>query len=282
MIAFTLVLLAGIGVFVWAILPSSGVVEPLEGGAVAEPATSQDASLEVDTSADIELGSEWGAERFFSAFIQANLGPNGVDSLNTIRLSGVIHHADSAQEFVIYKKQPDRARMNQTLANGVKVAFGVHGSTVWRQLQAPNGERQTNLLKGAKAASYRSMGPFFSPFIRYALDYGANDPNFKIVDDAAEDGDLIQIEFTNPYDGMLSRVSIDPETLLVQRREDPGRGSASNLIVYGDYESVQGVQMPKTQKTFWDGELISSIEIDQVAFNSGIVSNIFDLPREAE
>ena len=263
-------------------LPSSGVVKPLQLGTGAEPGTGRDAPLEIDTSADTELGTDWGAERFFFAFIQANLGSDGADRFNTIRFSGVIHQAGDAQEFVIYKKQPDRARMNWTLGNGIKVAFGVHGSTVWRQLQAPNGERQMNLLEDAEATSIRSLGRFFTHFIRYALDYGAFDPNFKIVDDAAEDGDLIEIEFTNPYDGMLSRVSIDPETLLVQRRDDPGRGSASDLVVCGDYESVQGVQMPKTQKTYRDGELMQRIEIDQVAFNSGIVSSIFDLPREVE
>jgi hypothetical protein len=270
LIAFGLLLTTSFVFLVWVLVSSSSEV------AVTESSKPDNREQLEETDESLK------ASTFFPAFIQANFGPQGPDRLNTIRFSGRIDQTGEGLDFLIFKKSPNMARMTWIMPNGVEVTFGVRGPKVWQHLEAPNGEQMTTELEDAEARRIRSLGVFFTPFVSYALNYGLIDPNFSILEEAGEAENLIQIEFTNPHDRMLSRVWVDAESLLVQSREDPDRESGDIRVVFSDYESIDGFRIPKTIESYLNDELTQTIEIGKITLNEGILSDFFEMPPDAE
>ena len=162
----------------------------------------------------LQVGEDINPVRFFRTFIRYNFGERLPETLNTIKATGTIESEEVQQEFILYKKQPGMALLVLTFENGSRISFGMDGNDVWQKIEAQNGATRATIVEEEFAEQLKLMGQFYTPFVEYALNFNELDPALEI-DDQSEQNGIIEVSFTNPFNGDQALAKIDAKTFHV-------------------------------------------------------------------
>ena len=229
----------------------------------------------------LPVGEDINPAQFFQTFIRYNFGKKPPEALNTIKASGIIERDGVQQEFVLYKKQPGMALLVLIFEGGSKVTFGMDGEDVWQKIEAQNGATRVNIVEEEFTQQLKLMGQFYTPFIQYALNFNNLDPALEI-DDQREQSGIIEVSFTNPFNGEQALAKIDAATFHLLETRNAKKGGQTIFYVYDNYESVDGLQVPKKVDYRLNGKVVQSIRLDEASTNIGILSELFKVPAELE
>ncbi|CAA6679717.1 MULTISPECIES: hypothetical protein [unclassified Lentimonas] len=209
---------------------------------------------------------------FMQAYLSVNCNATLLESTQTIRVAGVMESGDTTRKFTLIKKRPDRLlfKMKQDALN---ITIGVNNGNVWRIIRAPQRDDLVTLIEGDEATQWLGQRRFFDRIISASL----GDGTITGIATAEWDAQTC-LEVTTQTKGETAQTLVDPKTMypLVERQTMPD-GSIQRTVS-SDFRDVQGMPIAFTIESFTDDTLDSRIRINSAALNTGLLSQLFEVP----
>jgi len=234
---------------------------------------------QVGKSLPVDIEQLLDKEGFKEAYISANGGRQGLESLQTIHAKGVLLTNGEERSFSLLKKRPDKSLLTFDMGD-YELTFGVHGEVVWQRVQAPGADPAYALKKGDEAAALKTMGEFYDPLLRtVAFAEGMIE---AITLDEWNGRTALKVRFRpkeveTPMDAYL-----DPDTLRPWARTQRFKDGREKQVIYSDYRVVAGMQEPFVVETYIDGSLKDRLTFGQCNANVGIVQSVFEYPGKRQ
>jgi outer membrane lipoprotein-sorting protein len=209
--------------------------------------------------------------------IEALGGRKALGAIKDMTVTGTVEAPEIGltSPFVLYQKEPDRMRMDITVAEAATtITQAFDGRTGWgtdartmRPEEMPEGESRDvshKALGNAALLDPRSLG------VTYALK-----PKQTLGD-----RDYIVLEQTLA-DGHKSTYFLDPETHLPARLStrtlDPAGAEADAETVFSDYREFCGARIACSSRTLRGGKEVQRLTVAGVTCNTGLDDSLFEL-----
>jgi len=181
--------------------------------------------------------------------------------------------------FLLELKRPDRARF-EIVAGGGKMVRIYDGTNGWKLRPDGSGMPQMEPYSADELAFARGSQIIDGPLMSFA----AKGAVLALVGTAAIDGRKAYVLNATLPSGDGGRIWVDVETYLEQRLDREVQLSAgktaTSTIVYRDYRSFQGLQIPTRIETGQGpGRAVDKLVVEKVALNPGIDDATFAKPQ---
>lgn len=215
---------------------------------------------------------------FRGAYLEANGGEEQMENVQSVRTTGLMEIDGETVPFFSLKRRPNQSLTTLKMPN-YELTFVVNGEQIWQRIKAPGGETQYERKEGDQAKEIAKMGVFFDPLAR-VLVFGEGAVE-RLSPSTWMGNQTIKMEFQTE-DAPSSAAYVDIATMhplaLVQELPD-GR---ERKVIYGNYQSVDNMQIPFLLENYLDDELQSRVILEESHTNVGTVASIFEYPESAE
>jgi hypothetical protein len=201
------------------------------------------------------------------AYEKANLGPVP-ERADSICFRATLTEGNTIRHYVLFKKRPNKVRMNIVDGDVVIGVLAFDGVTAWRQ--APG--RTPVVLQGADAESLMSVSRFDDPLVGYR-DRGA-----RARLESPPGASPIRLSI-HEHDGSEVVETIDPVTyteLSIGWRRPNGQQVETR---FGEYHKVGSLNLPSVQDELIDGVLHMETRITDVRLDAGVLDAVFNPPK---
>lgn len=212
--------------------------------------------------------------RFRTAYIEANGGLQGIDNLNSLRVSGTFESNGQTVPFRSLKKRPDQGITTLQMPD-YTLSFVVNGAEVWQRVEQPGQAPVDTLMKGQEAAALVDLGYFFDPIMHVILSESSSIQGITV--DEWESQPTLRMQFASTSRKVNATVHFDPATLTPLVRIEQFSDGSERKVLYNDYRSINGsIKQPYLIETFLKGDLLNRVAIERIQVNPGIGSFIFE------
>lgn len=213
-------------------------------------------------------------EALTRAYLLQNGGKEYLDSIRSLRLTGVIDENDLRYEITLIKKRPDHVRLILR-SDRSEIHYGFNGTLSWRQFQVGTQSLKPEILDSTRSNPILSQRNFDGPLVDY-IEQGITLEVLRREVYARQS--CYVVEMTHP-NGRLTTIYLDTQRLRELRRleTDPETGDQTELKLE-NYRLKDKLWIPWTLKRYRNGQLVSHFEVQQVDLNVGVFSNYFDPP----
>jgi len=216
-------------------------------------------------------------EVFTKAYMSVNCNDALLNNTQTIRVAGHIVSGDQKQAFSLIKKRPDQ--MLFTIDRGShEMSFGVSDSLVWRRIRAPQHDDLFSLVEGEEANAWLEQRRFFDWIISATLGEGRIT---GIVGDLWEQTDCLRVSIEGA-DGEAVDILVSPHTMYPIAELQTLADGTIKQSVFSDYRDIDGMPLPFKMVSSVDGESVSQIILETASLNSGVLSKLFDIPKDLQ
>jgi hypothetical protein len=213
-------------------------------------------------------------EVFMPAYLAANCKDSLLAGTQTIRVTGTIESGENAENFALIKKRPDQMLFTID-RDSYQLTFGVNGKTVWQRIRAPKHDDSLTMIEGDEAREWQSQARFFDRIIEAHLGNGS----IISIEKAEREGQECVKVRSIDSDKKTVDTFVDPLTMHpISESQILPDGSIQQVEFY-DYQDVDGMPIPFQMTTIVDDEIITRIQIDKAALNTGIMSRLFEIPE---
>ena len=214
--------------------------------------------------------------RFQQAYLNANGGPEMLNKLQTIRVSGWMESQDQRQRFISVKKRPDKSLLTFELED-YDLSFGVNGQTVWQRVAVQGQATQVKLLEQHEAEAIIDSAQFFGPVMRALL---LGDGEISDLEAAVWDGqECILVQITRGVQDPTMQVYVAPSTMHALARVETFSDGKIRKTLYKNYQKLEGMNEAFHVESHLDDVLQSRIIIERGTTNFGVLSKVFDIPQ---
>jgi hypothetical protein len=211
---------------------------------------------------------------FMAAYLSVNCKPDILRRTQTLRVTGTIERDGLSETFTLIKKRPNKMRF--LVKQGLKeITFGANAEIVWRCVRSPELQEVNYVrIEGDEALQWKKQTRFFDLIISASQGEGQI---LEIEGDQWAENDSLKVRVMDAY-GDTYVIFIDPQTLhpLAERHTRPD-GKITETI-FKDYRDVDGLPTPFQMSILHDNDAVSKIMINSAAINSGLLSELFELP----
>lgn len=192
----------------------------------------------------------------------------------SLNLTGELKTKEGALSLTAYQKKPDLIKMNlfkESVQNGMTLAYD--GKVAWKQ-------------KGSRAKPERMSEAEARRFIHsarfgnYLLYPFAEGKRIRLVDTVPVEGAIchqVRVELDTGYQ---VDYYIDIRSYLeIKVVNTDLRSDAVNSVIYKDYIREFGMPIAKKVESYEGGEWVSSLVLDEVKVNSGVMPWMFHMPE---
>ena len=211
---------------------------------------------------------------FMAAYLLVNCKPDILRRTQTLRVAGTIERDGISETFTLIKKRPDKMRF--LIKQGLnEITFGANAEIVWRCVRTPQ-QQEVNyaLIEGDEALQWIKQSRFFDLIISASQGKGQI---LEIENEQWAENDSLKVRLIDAY-GDTYFIFVDPQTLypLAERRIRTN-GKITETI-FNDYRDVDGLPTPFQISIMHDNNAVSKIKINSATINSGLLSELFELP----
>lgn len=221
-----------------------------------------------------------GLDEVLARYAEARGGLQKLRAMKGCKMTGTITLAEDgvAMPLVVWRKRPDRLRVETTLAGVTSI-------------QACN-DRQAWWLVPAYGPAAREMPPERESAFRRQADFA--DPlaagkrkagRLELLDDGpGEDGRFFRLKRTAP-DGSEALYWIDAGSGLLRKSAavaGAGQAAVQAEVVYGDYRPVSGLQMPFALENLASGRTQAKIAFTTIEIDPALPESLFSMPAGVE
>lgn len=210
-------------------------------------------------------------------YFKAQGGLDYIESIDGLRMTGVAIMDDKEMDFVQVKKRPNMLRM--TIEYGpTTLIMGYNGLYAW---QTSRGREKALLMEGKQATDFIRNAAMFSQL------YQPDDPNVTLDllgEDVVDDKPVYVLEVTLS-DGFKMRYFVDTKSYVDLKLEYKDEVDGVTHVMsnrFKDYRKIEQLMLPHHVDSYKDGELISTVKLDNIDLNPGIFSPYFDPPGGIE
>ena len=221
-----------------------------------------------------ELG-ETRIEKILKNYYQKGLsGPENWQKIVSLNIIGKLKTEGGELELNAFQKKPDFIKMSlfpESGQNGLILAYD--GEVAWKQI-ARRGEPER--MAEAEARRFIHSARFGS----YLLYPFAEGKRISLIDTVPVEGAIchqIRVELDTDYQ---VDYFIDIRNYLeIKVVNTDLRSKTTNSIIYKDYIRELGMPVARKVKSFENGKWVSTLLVDQVKMNSGVMVWMFHMPE---
>lgn len=214
------------------------------------------------------------------AYVEANGGYSNLQALNSMVASGqVIDMDDHRHDFKMYRKRPDKMRMQLDLPSRSLVTIS-DGERVFQQILVRGAKDVVQELVGQDAEQTKADGTLDGPFyqLRTRPDWlelvaevdVAGVPSYEI---------LIDERAKSPYQRVWIGKENQQEVKLSRTIVSEDGAEVLEEIFFSEFEQVRGVWLARHIRYVHDGEFVQAVQIDKVTANVGLFDSFFAEPK---
>lgn len=209
-------------------------------------------------------------------YIEAMGGRAALERIRSVRLGGTVAYPDgSTHAITVLKKKPNKVRV--VLDTGIlRFVQAYDGETAWFARESGRNSFHDR-LRGSFAASFIREAPLENILVNP----GETDVVISLGPEVTvAQAPCYQVVATFP-DGSKVVHYIEKESFLERRifEYDP-EGKLLSELVPGKFETIDGVDFAMQIVRLKDGETISTLTLDEVQTNVGILDTAFSPPVE--
>lgn len=202
-------------------------------------------------------------------------GQEEFNNVNSLKMKGKSIAQGMETDFVMYQLRPDKMKLEVDI-QGAKMIQAYDGETGW--FVAPwLGTTEPQILSGRELKSLQNEADFEGPLYNWK----EKGHKVKLIGKSDVEGTKVyEIELTKGT-GDVFIYYIDAENyVLLKMRSliDTGEKAIESDIYFGNYDYVEDVLFPFNMETKVDGDMVSSVSIEEVEFNAEIDPETFSLP----
>jgi len=222
-----------------------------------------------------ELGDSRIAKILNRYFKEGLGGPENWNKVVSLKVRGRLETKDGELELTAYQKKPNLLKMNlldKTSQNGLTLAYD--GEVAWKKV----GRRGQPERMGEAEARRFIHSARFGNYLLYPF---AGGKRISLVDTVPIDGAIchqIRVELDSGYQ---VDYYIDIRSYLeIKVVNTDLRSGAVNSIVYKDYTREFGMPIAKKVESREEGEWVSSLVLEEIKVNSGVMPWMFHMPDQ--
>lgn len=240
----------------------------------AEPFEPEIASAAQRTEAPTDNSIDGLMERFVSE----NGGRGNLASMHTMLVRGEMSR--DGEVFSVYnlKRRPDDFYIRLRRDN-VQIGIGIHDDDAWQAIEnTDTGARLVDDMSPEARQAFGRLTNFFHPFTRFAVEGAGTVSDHEQLETASGEP-LRRITFRPADSEHAFTVELEGDDLLLTSSEytdDAGRVFRSE---FREHQQVLGLWLPYLVRNYVDGELETSLDVDTIQLNPGLISLVFERPE---
>jgi hypothetical protein len=245
-----------------------------EGGMLLAPPPGE-MNVTIRKTAMPELGNNRVAKILNRYYREGLGGEENWEKIVSLRISGELKTKDGELRLNAYQKKPNLIKMNlynETARNGMTLAYD--GEDAWKQ----QGRRAKPEQMSDEEARRFIHSARFGNYLLYPY---AEGKQIRFVDTVPVEGTIchqIRVELDTGYQ---VDYFIDIRSYLeIKVVNSDLRNGTVNSVIYEDYIREFGMPIAKKVESREGGEWVSSLVIDEVKVNSGVMPWMFHMPDE--
>ncbi len=200
-------------------------------------------------------------------------GAENWEKIESLRVSGTLTLEDGAFRLSAFQKKPTLIKISlQHRRNNSNLVLGYDGEVAWKQLP---GQAEATEMAPIEARRFIHSAHFGN----HLLYPYAEGKTIRYVDTVPVEGNIchqIRVELDTGY-----RVDyfIDIRSYLEIKVENTDlRNDFTNSLLYKDYIREFGMPVAKQVESYEEGEWVSSLSLDEVKVNTGLMPWMFHMP----
>lgn len=257
------------------LLAAAGIQATAEQSHVLVLPPGKDSAL-IRATAMPELGDSR-IENILSRYFREGLGgPEVWDAIESLNVAGKLKTESGELILNAYQKKPNFIKMNlyvEAAPNGLVLAYD--GQVAWKQ---ENQRAKPEPMSESEARRFIHA----STFGNHLLYPFAKGKRISLVDTVPVEGTIchqVRVELDTEYQ---VDYFIDIRTYLeIKVVNTDLRSGAVNSIVYRDYVRKSGMPIAQKLESSEDGKWVSSLDIEEIKINSGIMPWMFHMPKSS-
>jgi hypothetical protein len=200
-------------------------------------------------------------------------GVKNWDAISSLKISGTLKLEAGEYELNAYQKKPDLIKITMS-AEGRELVISYDGKYAWQKL--PGRGEQPKPMSEDEARRFKHSACFGSHLL-YPFAAGKK---LEFIDTVPIDGNIChQIRVTLNSDYQVDYF-IDIRTYLqVKEVNTDLRTGKVNSVIYRDYSRELAMPIAMQVESYEEGKWVSTLTIDEVKINSGVIPWMFNMPR---
>jgi hypothetical protein len=199
-------------------------------------------------------------------------GAENWERISSLKVSGTIKLQDGDFELSAFQKKPNLIKM-AIRANQRELVLAYDGETAWQDL--PGSESDAEPMSAVEARRFIHSAQF-GDYLLYPFAHGKQ---IEYLDTVPVEGAICHHIRVTLATGYQIDYFIDIRSYLVVKTVDTDlRSEKTNSIIYKDYVREEGIPIARQVESFEDGVWSSSLKLDTIKVNAGIIPWMFDMP----
>ncbi|MGZ0656821.1 hypothetical protein ACWPKO_05780 [Coraliomargarita sp. W4R53] len=200
-------------------------------------------------------------------------GSSNWDQISSLKVIGNLKLAEGDFELKAYQKKPNLIKMT-IRSNHRDLVLGYDGNVAWQKL--PGREAKPEAMPELEARRFKH-GAIFGNHLLYPF---AEGKKIEYIDTVPTDGDIChQIRVTLDTGYQVDYFIDIRKYLEIKAIGVDLRGGTETRILYRDYTRVCGIPIAKQVESYEDGKWVSSLTLDEVKINAGVIPWMFKMSR---
>jgi hypothetical protein len=203
-------------------------------------------------------------------------GLGGIENwskVSSLKVSGQLKLKGGDFELLALQKKPNLIKMTISGPQS-KLSLGYDGKIAWQKL--PGREAKAEPMPESEARRFIHS----SHFGNHLLFPFAEGKEITYVDTVPTDGDICHHLRVVLDTGYQVDYYLDIRSYLEQKVVNTDlKSNFVNTIIYRDYSRASGMPIARTVESFENGNWVSTLTLDEVKANAGIVPWMFRMPR---
>lgn len=240
-----------------------------DGDSLQMPAGQINVILRQTAMPDLGMGR---LAKILTRYYQEGLGgPKNWEKISSLKVSGTLKLKDGEFELNALQKKPDLIKMT-IRANQRDLILGYDGETAWQRL--PGRENKAEPMTEEEARRFQHSAHFGNHLL-YPF---ANGKQIQYIDTVPVEGAICHQIRVSLDTGYQVDYFIDIRSYLeVKVLNTDLRNDTTNSVVYKDYIREFGMPIAKQVESYENGEWISSLTLDEVKINAGVIPWMFKM-----
>lgn len=200
-------------------------------------------------------------------------GPKNWERISSLRISGTIRFESGEFKLTALQRKPNQVKMTLR-QNQQKLILASDGETAWQH--APRSGEAPQIMPEKEGRRFKMSAHFGS----LLLNPFAEGKEITFIDTVPTEGHICHQVRVVLEEGFQLDYFIDIRTFLEVKIEMVDlREEGIQRTVFADYKRVSGFPVAQRIDNYRDDEWLSTLLVDEVRVNTGIVPWMFDLPR---
>lgn len=209
-------------------------------------------------------------------YLDAMGGRASLERIRSVRLSGQVQYPNGTRNgLTVIKKKPNLVRVSIDTGT-LRFIQAYDGENAWFARQAGKNVFYDR-MRGELAENFIREAPLENILLRKSL----NDLDIYLGEDVSVAGTPCYQLVAELPRGRKVVHYIEKETFLERRiLEYDEAGEATSEIIPGKFENIEGVMFATQIIRLQDGKPVSTLLLDEIAVNVGILNTAFECPVE--